>query len=166
MPIQTPIKTMAVRQDLREERTLKLLLLACLRFSANSIAIGGRGGGVSEGAHFGDGGGVRFGGRLGGSGNDARPSVTRDRFGNRLPGVVTADEEGRKIHGQDYDPDSVDLTERVLYRNEYAVLPGGDLTNWQSSSDAIGYRARGVRTLAVLFSLTIPAIAMCMFAYR
>ncbi|MEZ2354655.1 hypothetical protein [Caballeronia sp. RCC_10] len=117
------------------------------------MAIGGRGGGSEgggrggEGAHFGDDGGVRFGGRVGGGGNYARPSVTRDGFGHRLPGVVTADEEGGKIHGRDYDPDVVDLTERALHRNEYAVLSGGHLNNWQSSSDAkaseaIAYGAR------------------------
>ena len=177
MPIQTPMKTTAVRQYLLEGRTLKLLLLACFWFSTNAIAIGGRGGGGEggglggEGAHFGDGGGVRFGGRLGGGGNEARPGVTRDGFGNRLPGVVTADEEGGKIHGHDYDSDGVDLSERALHRNEYAVLSGGHLANWQSSSvakasEAIAYRAGGVRTLAILFSLTILAIAMCMFAYR
>jgi hypothetical protein len=162
---------------LLERRTLKLLLLVCFWFSANAMAIGGRGGAGEgggrggEGAHFGDGGGVRFGGRLGGSGNYTRSSVTRDGFGHRLPGVVTAEEEGGKIHGHDYDPDGVDLTERALHRNEYAVLSGGQLANWQSSNDAkaseaIAYRARGVRTLAILFSLAVLAIAMCILAYR
>jgi hypothetical protein len=162
---------------LLERRTLKLLLLVCFWFSANAMAIGGRGGAGEgggrggEGAHFGDGGGVRFGGRLGGSGNYTRSSVTRDGFGHRLPAVVTAEEEGGKIHGHDYDPDGVDLTERALHRNEYAVLSGGQLANWQSSNDAkaseaIAYRARGVRTLAILFSLAVLAIAMCILAYR
>jgi hypothetical protein len=171
------MRAAAVRQHLLQGRTLKWLLLACFWFSAYAMAIGGRGGGgegggrAGEGAHFGDDGGVRFGGPLGGGGNYARTSVTRDGLGNRLPGVVTADEEGGKIHGHDYDPDGVDLTERALHRNDYAVLSGGHWVNWQSpgdasASEAKAYRAGGVRTIAILFGLTILAISLCMFAYR
>jgi hypothetical protein len=179
---QWPMKTTAVRQHLLKGHTLKLLLLACFWFSAHALAIGGRGGGGegggrgggrgSEGAHFGDEGSIRFGGHSGGGGsNDARPSVTRDGFGNRLPGVVTADEEGGKIQGHNYDPDDVDLTERALHGNEFAVLSDGHLVNWQSSSDASAseakaYRAKGIRTFSVLFALTILALALCMFVYR
>jgi len=171
------MRATAVQQHLLKGRALKLLLLACFWFSAYAMAIGGRAGGGEgggrggEGAHFGDDGGVRFGGRLGGGGNDARASVTRDGFGNRLPAVVTADEEGGKIHGHDYDPDGVDLTERTLHHNEYAVLSGGHLVNWQSPSDASAseakaHRAGDIRTFAILFGLTILAVALCMFAYR
>lgn len=170
------MKMTAVRQHLLDGLTLTFLL-ASFWFSANAMAIGGRGGGGEgggrggEGAHFGGDGGVRFGGRLGGGGNYARPSVTRDGFGNRLPSVVTADEEGGRIHGHDYDPDGVDLTEQTLHRNEYAVLSSGHIVGWQSESEmqvssVARRRAHQARTFAILVGLAVFSIAVSLFAFH
>ncbi|WP_345817057.1 hypothetical protein AAGS40_29340 (plasmid) [Paraburkholderia sp. PREW-6R] len=166
----------AVQRHLRERRALKMLMLAALWFSACAMAIGGRGGGEGgarggEGSRSGSEGGWRFSGRVGGSGDGASPGITRDGFGNRLPGVVTADEEGGKVRGHQYDPEGIDLTEKALHPRDYAVLSGGHLVNWQSATDAgvseaKAFRAGHVKTFATLICLAFLAIALSMFIYR
>ncbi|MEX3896841.1 hypothetical protein FSB08_31660 [Paraburkholderia sp. JPY432] len=126
------------------------------------MAIGSRGG---EGAHFGgeDAGFGRYGRR-------GEADALHDGTGNRLPGVVTAQEEGGRIAGHDYDRDGIDLSEQKIYPDEYLVVSGCRLTGWQSLSDRHASRAawrdaHRVRTLFILVGLVALGVAVSLFAF-
>lgn len=159
---------------------VKLFLVACLSISVSAHAIGGRGGGGRGGAGESSGRGGREGGYSFGSPEGGRSGIIgshygdaapRGSFSEHRPGVVTAQEEGGKIPGHDYDPDGTDRTERVRHSSDFPIFSGGHLSGWQSASEAQASEAAREQThqgyvFALLSMLLVGAVAICWVVFH